>query len=227
MVEYDGSSWSDNVKFNNGDQLEKSDKYSIYGGYQYLHGTLYSGFSVRYAYRDDLYIHNNGLYLSAYKNNNWQNASGEQFILPIQNPDVLKVGEPCELGLGYRISGGTNWTVTENGAIHFLVSVSGNSVHYYKKENEKSFSHAAKSPYGELLSIGQNVFVIELIDGHITISSSPEGTNDWKVRYKDSSSREFRHFNVAQKGNKLFVYAMGNQRGEKQALYMTTFIIEK
>jgi hypothetical protein len=223
---YDGKSWSDNIKFNNGNQPEKENMYSIYGGFQYLHGTLYSGFSVRYAYRQDEYVHNNGFFLASHKNGKWYNNKGAQLSFPLQNPIECKIGEPCELGLGYKLSGGTNWTITKNGAVHFTVLVSGNPVHYFKSAQDTAFTYASNTAYGSLFNLGEYVYAVDLVDGYLNIFATPEGKNEWENIYKDSVGKVYRHFNVKVLNNKLFVYLMESKYGDKQPLILSTFLLK-
>jgi hypothetical protein len=233
---YDGGNWLENMQYNNGNQPNYEGKYSIYGGYQYLHGKLIAGYSIRYKTANDAtnpyYQLNNGFFYSEanppYSKNDWTDISGNSISLPVQDPNILKVAEPCAIGIGNRISMGPIWTVTQNGAIHFLTAVSGNDVHFYKAPNSDTFNYSENCPKanGNFFNWGTNVLNVALENNRVVISITKEGENNWKVLYQQNGGDTYRHFNVKLADDKLFLYLMKNGSGQAQPITLLTFVLK-
>jgi len=232
---YDGTSWSENLQYNNGNQPGDG-KYSIYGGYQYLHGKLIAGYSIRYAIANTgthpLYQVNNGFYYSEarspYGVTDWTDLSGQPITLPVQDPNFLKLAEPCDIGIGNRISIGPVWTVTKSGAIHFITTVSGKDVHFYKPAGTNTFSHSLStpSPDGDLFSFGTQVLVVALENERPIIKVTQEGQNNWKTIYQETTGDRYRHCNVRIEGDKLFIYAMKAGLGDAQSITLLIYSLK-
>jgi hypothetical protein len=234
LAVYDGFSWSENIQYNNGNQ-PGDEKYSIYGSYQYLHGKLIAGYSIRYSIANTgshpLYQLNNGLFYSEaetpYSKNDWTDLTGNSIVLPVQNPNHLKVAEPCAIGIGTRIAMGPIWTVTKNGAAHFLTAVSGNDVHFYKAPGSNTFSYSENCPKanGVFFNMGDKVLNVALESNRVVIRLTSEGENNWQSIYKQTSGDKYRHFKAVLRENKLFVYAMKVGSGKAQPVTLLTYLL--
>ncbi len=229
---YDGEKWLENMQYNYGNQSGDG-KYSIYGDYKYLNGKLIAGYSIRYAIANSgthpLYQLNNGFFYSEakfpYGKNDWSDINGNSIELPVQNPNFLKVAEPCAIGIGNRIAMGPIWTVTKNGAIHFLTAVSGNDVHFYKAPGSNTFSYSENCPKanGDFFAFGNKVLNVALEKNRIIMRTTPEGENNWKVVYQQIGGDTYRHFKAFHNEDKLFLYLMKVGSGDAQPVTLLTF----
>ena len=255
LAHYDGTSWSNNWLFHEG-TLPLPNRNNLYGGERFLNGKFYSGFSIRYSTNNSTdtsngYMLNSGLYY-AYTNaipenasSQWYDVDNNPITLPIVNNidpnlDPVQIAQP---GDDYgtdafpKSSSDPAWTVTENGAIHFVQRVDNRNVHYYKLATDANFSSdvagVIPNPQtrGELYSYKNHVFMVEIIGGKIIIKTTLEGQNNWKIVYTGTESINFDHFDAFVEGNKLYVYLMedtGNNTpgvGDKRPLFFQEFTL--
>lgn len=257
FAHYDGSVWSNNWLFHEG-TLALPNRNNMYGGERFLNGKFYSGFSIRYATNNDTntsngYMLNSGLYY-AYTNGIPKNASTPWFdvndtsiSLPIRNNinpniDPVQIAQPGDdYGTATlpRSSSDPAWTVTENGAIHYVQRVDNRNVHYYKLTTDTNFSSNVgglipnPQTRGELYSYKNHVIMVELLGGKVNIKTTLEGQNDWKIVYTGTESINFAHFDAFVAGNKLYVYLMENTGnntpgvGDKRPLYFQEFTLSE
>ncbi len=234
---YDGNEWGSPIQFNNGDQPgDETATYNIYGGFKYLNGKLRTGFAIRYmaANRDDdypdfKYETNNGIFYaeaeSPYGQADWVDMHGTDVTIPLQDPNVIKEGEPNEIGIGNNITTGHLWTVTQNEAIHFLAKVSGKPVHYYKRSDDSSFTYSTNCPdnNGDMFSVGRNILLVYLENDRVKMKTTPEGENAWSDLFSYNEGSSLRHCNVRYDGERIYVYAMKNGSGQAQPITLQTF----
>ncbi|WP_397445754.1 BNR-4 repeat-containing protein [Polaribacter sp. R77954] len=253
LAHYNGTSWSNNWTYHEG-TLDLPNRNNMYGGERFLYGKFYSGFSIRYSTNNNTstsngYMLNSGLYY-AYTNeipkdnsSNWFNIKDNPITLPIKNnidptKDPVQIGQPGDdFGTASqpRSSNDPAWTVTENGAIHFITRVDNINVHYYKKATDANFSKNAgglipnPDTRGEIYSYKNHVFMVELLNGKVNIKTTLEGENNWQVIYTGLESISFDHFDAFVNNDKLFVYLMENTGnntvgvGDKRPLYFQEF----
>jgi hypothetical protein len=224
---YDGASWSDLFMYCDG-TLPSPLTYSVYGHPEYLHGKFHWGYSIRYATRTVPY--NQGFYYAwasyPFSVNDWHDVNGLPITLPVQDPNVVKIGEPTELGVGDHITS-TKWTVSPNGSIHFMTAVSGTNVHYYKSASDTGFSYSIHPSSGDLYSIGQYILLAGISSGRPCIMVAPEGTDQWQTVYQETAGSTIRHFNTALQGNTLVYYLMQSaSSGDARPLHVMTYSIE-
>lgn len=257
MAHYDGIAWTNNWLFQDG-TIPLPNRNSYYGGERFINGKFYAGFSIRYANNNNSnptngFSFNSGLYY-AYTNgvpknqsSQWFNVNDQPITLPIrnnldQNLDQVKIGEPGD-DFGTATNPSTtfdpSWTVTENGAIHFITRVDNTNVHYYKLPADPGFSKAAgglipnPEVRGEIYSYKNHVFMVELIAGKVNIKTTLEGQNDWKIVYTGTDSINFDHFDAFIENDKLYVYLMENTGnntpgiGDKRPLYFKEFTLSE
>ncbi|PWH84430.1 hypothetical protein DIS18_07835 [Algibacter marinivivus] len=257
LAHYDGSVWSNNWLFHEG-TLSSPNTNNMYGGERFLNGKFYSGFSIRYSTNNDTntsngYMLNSGLYY-AYTNGIPKNASTPWFdvndtpiSLPIRNNinpnlDPVQISQPGDdYGTASlpRSSSDPAWTVTENGAIHFVQRVDNRNVHYYKLTTDTNFSSNVDGlipnpqTRGELYSYKNHVFMVELLGGKVNIKTTLEGQNNWEIVYAGTESTNYAHFDAFVTGDKLYVYLMedtGNNTlgvGDKRPLYFQEFALSE
>ena len=253
LAHYDGTSWSNNWIYHEG-TLALPNRNNMYGGERFLNGKFYAGFSIRYSTNNNTstsngYMLNSGLYY-AYTNGipknqatQWFNVNDNPITLPIKNnidptKDPVQIGQPGDdfgTAIFPRSSSDPAWTVTENGAIHFVQRVDNRNVHYYKKATEANFSKNVgglipnPDTRGEIYSYKNHVFMVELINGKINIKTTLEGENNWQVIYTGQENISFNHFDAFVNNDKLYVYLMedtGNNTvgvGDKRPLYFQEF----
>ncbi|WP_159951860.1 BNR-4 repeat-containing protein [Polaribacter septentrionalilitoris] len=257
LAHYDGTSWSNNWIYHEG-TLALPNRNNMYGGERFLNGKFYAGFSIRYSTNNNTstsngYMLNSGLYY-AYTNGipknqatQWFNVNDNPIALPIKNninpnSDPVQIAQPGDdFGTATfpRSSSDPAWTVTENGAIHFVQRVDNRNVHYYKKATETNFSKNAgglipnPDTRGEIYSYKNHVFMVELINGKVNIKTTLEGENNWQVIYTDQENIRFNHFDAFVNDDKLYVYLMedtGNNTvgvGDKRPLYFQEFSLSE
>ncbi|NJX14560.1 BNR-4 repeat-containing protein [Tamlana crocina] len=257
LAHYDGSVWSDNWLFHEG-TLALPNRNNMYGGERFLNGKFYSGFSIRYSTNSDTntsngYMLNSGLYY-AYTNGIPSNASIPWFdvndtsiALPIRNninpnSDPVQIAQPGDdYGTASlpRSSSDPAWTVTANGAIHFVQRVDNRNVHYYKLATDTNFSSNVggliPNPQvrGEIYSYKNHVFMVELLGGKVNIKTTLEDQSNWEIVYAGTESTNYAHFDAFVDGNKLYVYLMedtGNNTpgvGDKRPLYFQEFTLSE
>ena len=253
LAHYNGTSWSNNWIYHDG-TLPVPNRNNMYGGERFLNGKFYAGFSIRYSTNNNTstsngYMLNSGLYY-AYTNGipknqatQWFNVNDNPITLPIKNnidptKDPVQIGQPGDdFGTATlpRSSSDPAWTVTENGAIHFVQRVDNRNVHYYKKATEANFSKNVgglipnPDTRGEIYSYKNHVFMVELINGKVNIKTTFEGENNWQVIYTGQENISFNHFDAFVNDDKLYVYLMedtGNNTvgvGDKRPLYFQEF----
>ena len=253
LAHYNGTSWSNNWIYHEG-TLALPNRNNMYGGERFLNGKFYAGFSIRYSTNNNTstsngYMLNSGLYY-AYTNGipknqatQWFNVNDNPIALPIKNninpnSDPVQIAQPGDdFGTATfpRSSSDPAWTVTENGAIHFVQRVDNRNVHYYKKATEANFSKNVgglipnPDTRGEIYSYKNHVFMVELINGKVNIKTTFEGENNWQVIYTDQENIRFNHFDAFVNDDKLYVYLMedtGNNTvgvGDKRPLYFQEF----
>lgn len=232
---YDGNKWLDDyVEFNKGKDMPDMDLYSIYGGFKYLHGQYHAGFSIRYfnnKKRPEGYVLNSGLFyantsdLSLKKG--WKDLKGNSVDMPITDPSVIKFAEPCDLGLGKRISSGPSWTVTESGIKHFMTTINGKTMHYHTTIDDKQkFVLEECDCSGALFPYGNKVLMIGLKNGKLFMKYTIAGTNKWNDIMLPLDNRTYRHSNVEVFGDLIIVYLMEKKNGESQPLYMQAYKIK-
>lgn len=253
MAHYNGISWTNNWLFHEG-TLALPNRNNMYGGERFLHGKFYSGFSIRYSTNNSSstsngFMLNSGLYF-AYTNGvpknqttQWFDVNDNPITLPIKNNtdatrDPVQIAQPGDdFGTATfpRSSSDPAWTVTENGAIHFVQRVDNINVHYYKKASDANFSKNSDGlipnpdTRGEIYSYKNHVFMVELISGKITIKTTLEGENNWKIIYTGTETIRFGHFDAFVEKDKLYVYLMEDTRnntvgeGDKRPLYFQEF----
>jgi len=255
LAHYNGTSWSNNWIYHEG-TLALPNRNNMYGGERFLNGKFYAGFSIRYSTNNSAdtsngYMLNSGLYY-AYTNEIPENNSSQWFdvndttiSIPIRNNinpslDPVQIAQPGDdFGTTAlpRSSSDPAWTVTENGAIHFVQRVDNRNVHYYKKANEVNFSKNVgglipnPATRGEIYSYKNHVFMVELLGGKVNIKTTLEGQNDWKIVYSGTETINFSHFDAFVVGDKLYVYLMENTGnntpgvGDKRPLYFQEFTL--
>ncbi|PWG06747.1 BNR-4 repeat-containing protein [Polaribacter aquimarinus] len=255
LAHYNGTSWSNNWLFHEG-TLPLPNRNNMYGGERFLNGKFYSGFSIRYANNNNDnptngYAYNSGLYF-AYTNqvpksqsSQWFNANNQAITLPIRNnidknSDPVKIGEPGDdfgTATNPRTTSDPAWTVTKNGAIHFITRVDNQNVHYYRAAGTSEFSKnkggLIPNPQvrGEIYSYQGFVFMVEIISGKVVVKVTPEGKNDWSTVYSGTETIRFNHFDAFVENDKLYVYLMQDTRnntvgeGDKRPLYFQEFTL--
>ena len=75
--------------------------------------------------------------------------------------------------------------------------------------------------------------MVELLGGKVTVKTTLEGQNDWKIIYTGTETINFDHFDAFVTGDKLYVYLMqdtGNNTpgvGDKRPLYFQEFTLSE
>ena len=246
---YDGSEWSGQTTFNNGIDPPSLNKYSMYGGFKYLHGKYRNGFSVRYKDRSDFeptYQNNSGLYYAHanFNNNQFNWYTHEQYDFSNETPLTLPIQEISDiefLEASEFMQENDNmftrpaWTVTENEAIHFLTGIKTSTSdwaygHYFKTENSDTvtkFNDTGLDYFGDLFSYGNYVYMVALDeDNRIEILRTLDNESVWTVVYNDANDDETERYTSARifvHENKIYVYAMLKGDGDAKSTSLLVF----
>ena len=235
FCKYTNGKWSNFTQFNilNAKNRGLSYNWGLYGDIKFESGKMRIGFHIRANNNGDKYLYNNGFYYGYSDDENglkqWKNHKGDNFSLPLINPQSLKISEPGDVvkSLGtnsVKISRGSDWTVTDKGDIHFVSAVSTSkeykNVHTYKKAGNSTFQTSTSFPGGDLYTYGNDVYLIGLQSGRVFIEKTAGGTNNWKTIYKATSGKKFRFGNVSINKGKVYFYLMEQKSGSAQPIYL-------
>jgi hypothetical protein len=238
FAKYHNSTWESFRDFNILSAKEKGADFNwgLYGDFKFLNGKMRIGFHIRKNDDQDQYKYNNGFYY-AYADDpidftNWKNYKGENIDLPLIPPDKLFISEPgnevTASGVNSVVlTSGADWTVTQNGSIHFTTAVTGKAgtkeVHTYKKAGDADFTTTTDFPSGSLESIGDEIFLVGLDNGKPIIYKAKGGTNDLEKIYEATSGKKFKHGVVHISERKLFYYLMEDKSGSAQPIYLQIY----
>lgn len=234
------SSWSSFTNFNilnAKNQPQINYNWGLYGNMKYLNGKIRIGFQRR-ANITDKYLYQNGVYY-AYSDNqdgtsNWKNDAGTAITLPLVDPDQVKIMEPGDFVSTTQIDqvsivSDFDWTVTDNGDVHFISKVrdTENNVtkklHTYRPSGSSTFITSDNFAGGEAIyTAGGDVYVIGLSSGKVFVDKTAGGTNNFSRVYNQTSGRSFRHGQVHVNNGKAYYYLLENNSsgGSSQPLYL-------
>ncbi|WP_082026788.1 BNR-4 repeat-containing protein [Flammeovirga sp. OC4] len=233
------STWSSFTSFNVLNAKGQGEPYNwgLYGNMKYVNGKIRIGFQRRSSNNNDKFQYQNGFYY-AYSDNqngtsNWKNYKGQGFSLPLLDADKIKISEPGDLVATTQknkvyIVSGFDWTVTENGDVHFVGKVKDNefnvtkNVHTYKKAGNSNFTTTTNFSGAErIYTSGDDIYIIGLnSSGRVFIEKGTGGTNNFTRVYEATSGKRFRHGQVYVKDGKVYYYMMERQSGDAQPLYL-------
>ncbi|WP_343911377.1 Ig-like domain-containing protein [Aquimarina litoralis] len=234
-AKYNGNSWSSFKDFNVLNAKNRGINYNwgLYGDFKFINGKMHIGFHTRKNISNDKFSLNNGFYYAYAENSNnltnWKDHKGRSVSTPLIDPEKIFISEPGNTVSGsarnsVKISSGADWTITENGSIHFRTRVIGASetknVHTYKKAGDDNFRTSTNFPGGDFHSIGNDVYLIGLESGRPVIYKAKGGTNSWDKIYNASSGKSFRHGVVHIKDGILYYYLMERGSGSGQPIYL-------
>ena len=230
LAVYDRTGWTETFSWAQG-RIPLPHRYSVYGSMKIEHGELHSGFSIRYMEREK-YVNNSGLYyayaLPPYGPADWYDLHDQPISLPIGRSDDFQLADPAAdygTAVPSKTNSGPEFTVTEDGSLHFITSVDGRNVHYWRPAGSREFKSAAGAeiPGGKLYSSGNTLVSVELHDGRIRIRTAPAGTNDWRSAYTNPDGPRFRHFRSVLVDGVVYAYLQEETPGDARPLYLQVF----
>ncbi len=243
FAKYTDGAWGPFTNFSTLNAKSKGSAYNwgLYGDMKYINGKLRVGFLKRMSYNDDKYVYNNGFHY-AYTNDpsgktEWYNYKGEGFSLPLIKPEKIFFYEPGDVvtqggANSVKISSGTDFTVTDKEAVHFItngvlsnVDKKKKNVHAYKKAGDTEFTISTDFPGGNLYAVeGNQVYLMSLKNSRPEIYKAEGGTNDWQKLYTATTGINILHSNVLIADGKMFVYAMQkNVSGDARPIYIQMY----
>ncbi|WP_158596988.1 Ig-like domain-containing protein [Aquimarina sp. BL5] len=237
-AKYNGTSWSSFKDFNVLNARSKGISYNwgLYGDFKFINGKMHIGFHTRRNINNDKFSLNNGFYYAYANNSNnltdWRDHKNRSIATPVIDPQKIFISEPgnevsSSGANSVKISSGADWTVTENGSIHFRTRVIGpngsKNVHTYKKAGENNFRTSTNFPGGDFHSIGNDVFLIGLKSGRPVVYRANAGTNNWETLYTTNSGKTFRHGVVHIRDGMLYYYLMEKRSGSAQPIYLQIY----
>ena len=233
------STWSNFTDFNAlnaNNQPGITYNWGLYGSMKYVDGKMRIGFQRRSANNNDKFQLQNGVYY-AYSDDqtgtsNWKNHQGQSFSLPLYDSDFIKVMEPgdyvqtTQVNQVYIVQG-FDWTVTDNGDVHIISRVKDNqfnvtkNLHTYRPAGASDFTTSENFAGADAIyAAGDNVFIINLVNGRVKVQKTAGGTNNFTTVYQATTGRTFDHGRVHIANGKLYYYLMENASGSAQPLYL-------
>ena len=223
---YDGA-WSKPYVTWIGKYDDPTKNLSIYGGQQYLRGKMVAGFHIRtpatkIELNQGLYFAQGGQKLS----DDWKDLAGQAHPIPIQDLSPFMIDEPAPSN-DFRISGSPQWTVSEAGDVHIIITITGKPhVHYYRPAGAKTFIKSPKTdaPGGELYASGNKIFALGLKNGQLALSYTLAGKDEWKpLEIAQTKALEFGN-SIEQDG---VLYFFGMEKiGDPQSQPLTVLAVD-
>ena len=232
------STWSSFTDFNILGARNRGQQYNwgLYGDIRYENGKIRIGFQRRSQNNDDKYQYQNGIYY-AYSDDqdglsDWKNFKGESFGLPLIDSDKIFVTEPGDLvettaKNQVYIVGGFDWTVTDQGDVHFISRVEDREngvtkhVHTYQKAGEPEFTTTTEFAGAEAIyTSGNDIYIIGLKNDRVFIEKAKGGTNNFRRVYEATSGKSFDHGRVHIANGKLHYYLMEKKSGNALPVYL-------
>jgi len=205
----------------------ETNNWSIYGAIKYVDGKIRIGFQRRLNTGSDKFQYQNGVYY-AYSDDpsgasQWKNHKGENITFPLVKAAEALVFEPGDYVATTQTSkvhivGGFDWTVTDNGDVHFISKVTDKennvvkNIHSYKPNGASEFIISEDFSGAEALyTSGNDVFVIGLnSSGRPFVERAAGGTNLFTRVYEQTSGKRFRKGQVYISDGKLYYYLLEN-----------------
>ncbi|MGY6648022.1 BNR-4 repeat-containing protein [Wenyingzhuangia sp. IMCC45574] len=233
FAKYDGNDWEGYTDFNRMVASSHGSSYNwgLYGDIKYLNGKIRIGFQQRANIRTDKYQYQNGFYY-AYSDDpsgltQWKDHTGTSFDRPLAISDKIKISEPGDLVSTtaldqVKMVSGFDWTVTDNGDVHFIGKVIDNEnsvtkqVHTYKPFGATEFITTTDFSGAETLyAFGDKVYIIGLTSsGRPFVESAQGGTNLFTRVYEATSGKRFRKGQVYIHDGKLYYYLLENNAAD-------------
>ena len=233
------SSWSGFTHFNvlGAKNRGEAHNWGLYGNMKYVNGKIRIGFQRRSADNNDKFEYQNGIYYAYSDNQNgtdsWKNHRGDGFTLPLIFADLTKVSEPGDLvettaRNQISIIDDFDWTVTDQGDVHFISKVRDNennvtkSAHTYKKFGTTEFITTTDFAGAETIyTSGDDIYIVGLTtNGRVFIEKAKGGTNDFTRIYQANSGKYFSHGRVHIADGKLYYYLMEKKSGNGRPIHL-------
>ncbi|OHX64515.1 BNR-4 repeat-containing protein [Flammeovirga pacifica] len=208
FARYDGNEWHGYTDFNRSGATNYGSEYNwgLYGDIKYVNGKIRIGFQRRSNNRTDKYQYQNGIYY-AYSDDpkglsEWKDYTGTGFSRPLADADLIKVSEPGDWVETTQkdkvhIVSGFDWTVTEQGDVHFVSTVKDKEnnvtkkLHTYKKNADSEFTTVEYTAGSELYTSGDDVYVIGLKSGRVNIVKTKGGASEFETVYQHTTGPIF------------------------------------
>lgn len=228
MARYDGVEWSPNWRVTFG---QGGNRWGPYGSIRYAQDAFHLVFHARYPNNPAAELQS-GLYYAMTPDpgadRDWQTIDGTPLTLPISIIAPLRLAEPVDLGLGNRIATSPDFVITDDGSMHFVTTVSGTDVHYFRGPDETELNVAVSGvPSGSLFTKGNVVFLRELRDGRIHIWATPAGKNEWELVFFDRAARDnYSHGAWAMQDGILYFFGQHLGNAERLPIDLIRFRLE-
>lgn len=239
LAKYDGKAWSNWYNFNQLSARTNGLDYhwGPYGSFKYLDGKFRIGFATRKKIKTDPWVLNNGFHY-AYSNapdgdGDWYNFRNELIETPLVDPTQLLLVEPGKQ-VNYsdtssvRIATSPEWSVTSNGSVHFVSnSVQGPdttvNVHAFQGPKDTGFIVSTDFPGGNMVSIGDSVYLLALEDKQPVLYRTYAGTNEWEELYRSTGGTRFRFGNILENEGKIYYFGLVIGAGSAQPIHLQVF----
>lgn len=243
FARYDGKKWHGYYDFNRMLAAEHGSEHNwgLYGDFKYLDGKFRIAFQRRSKNKSDKYLYQNGIYY-AYSDdptgvNQWKDANGKAITLPVINSELIKISEPGDWAKTNKtdkvsITHGFDFTVTDSGDEHFISQVKDlefnlvKNLHTYRKFGETSFHTVENSFGGQLYTANNNVYLIGLKNGRVSIAKTLSGNGYFELVYQHNQGPKFDKGVMYVKDGKVYYFLkQAKGSGDTRTLYLQTFAL--
>ncbi|GEA12930.1 BNR-4 repeat-containing protein [Alteromonas sp. KUL49] len=211
--------------------------WSNYGNMKFADGKLGFAFQRRLNNKTDRYRYQNGVYFlysdDPLGQSAWRDYRGNPIDLPLIDATPALVTEPgdwveTQQVNGVQITGGFDWTITENGDVHIISRVLDREnkhtvhLHHYKPAGHTEFITTSDFVGADnLYTSGGNIYVIGLENGQPYVERASGGTNEFERVYQGTRrSSNFTKGIVHVKNGKLYYYLLADGVGDKRTTYL-------
>lgn len=223
LTKYEGGEWSASHKWNHFKTTS-----GVYASFGIYNGKMHAAWSRRMrSDHDQGYRNNRGLFYGYSEAedglSDWVTSDGLSMGFPLNNQNPFKLADPSRPG--QSVSRSPAFIVTENGAFHAHTQVDRTIRHYYRPNADSNLTSSDGGPDGNMYSIGVRVYSISLRNGRPAISSTAEGTFDWREEFIATSGKRFTHGNSILVDDSIYYYLMETGSGIQRPIQVLRFDI--
>ncbi|MEN8777827.1 MAG: BNR-4 repeat-containing protein, partial [Glaciecola sp.] len=241
FARYDGQKWHGYYDFNrvlasqHGSELD----WGLYGDFKYVGGKFRIAFQRRLKNLSDKFLYQDGIYY-AFSNDpmgvlQWQGAHEQAFKLPLVDAELIKIAEPGDWVKTTKkdqvsISHGFDFTVTDREDEHFISQVNDLefgeviNLHTYRKADTDEFKTVPYNLNGQLYTFDNNIYLVGLKSGRVTIAKAPGGTSNFEVVYQHDHGPIFdKGVSYVAKGKVYYFLKQAEGTGDTRTLYLQVF----
>jgi len=148
---------------------------------------------------------------------------------------LIKIAEPGDWAKTIKkdqvsISHGFDFIVTDRGDEHFISQVNDLefgeviNLHTYRKADTDEFKTVPYNLNGQLYTFDNNIYLVGLKSGRVTIAKAPGGTSNFEVVYQHDHGPIFdKGVSYVAKGKVYYFLKQAEGTGDTRTLYLQVF----